>query len=292
MKISKGEKAFYIINEALLILITICILYPLIYVVSASFSSPLAVDKGDVILLPKDFTVAAYNHILSMRDVWMAYGNSFFYTIAGTAVSMFVTILGAYPLSRDKLPGLKLINILVAVSLWFGAGMIPAYLNFRDLGLLNSRMAILIGFACTPFNLILMRNFFKGIPRSLEEAAAIDGAGSFRILAQIVIPLSAPAIATIALFYAVEKWNTYMWPMILLNDDSKIPLQVFIKKLIVELKVPEFQQASVDMTAFDEVGEQTFVYASIVVSALPMLVLYPFVQRYFVKGVMVGAVKG
>lgn len=291
MKISKGEKAFYIINEIFLILITLIILYPLIYVISASLSTPLAVERGDVVLFPKGFTLAAYKHILGMSDVWISYANSFFYTIAGTLISMMVTILSAFVLSRDNLPGRKLLNILVTINLWFGAGMIPLYLNFRDFGLLNTRLAILIGFIVNPFNLILMRNFFKSIPRSLEEAAAIDGAGLSRILLQVVIPLSGPSIACIALFYAVANWNSYMWPMILLNDDSKIPLQVFIKKLIVELKVPEFKQASIDSGA-TEVTEQTFVYASILVSAIPMLVLYPFIQKFFVKGVMVGAVKG
>ena len=291
MKISKGEKAFYVINEIFLILIMLVIIYPLIYVISASLSTPLAVEKGDVVLFPKGFTLAAYKHILSMSDVWISYGNSFFYTIVGTVISMIVTILSAYPLSRDNLPGRKILNILVTVNLWFGAGMIPAYLNFRDFGLLNTRLAMLIGFVINPFNLILMRNFFKSIPRSLEEAAAIDGASMFRILLQIVIPLSGPSIACISLFYAIANWNSYMWPMILLNDDSKIPLQVFIKKLIVELKVPEFKQASTD-TGAAEVTEQTFVYASILVSAIPMLVLYPFIQRFFVKGVMIGAVKG
>ncbi len=291
MKISKGEKAFYIINEILLILITLIILYPLIYVISASLSTPLAVERGDVVLFPKGFTLAAYKHILGMSDVWISYANSFFYTIAGTMISMMVTILSAFVLSRDNLPGGKLLNIAVTITLWFGAGMIPTYLNFRDFGLLNTRLVMLIGFIINPFNLILMRNFFKSIPRSLEEAAAIDGASLFRILLQIVIPLSGPSIACISLFYAISNWNSFMWPMILLNDDSKIPLQVFIKKLIVELKVPEFKQASID-SGSAEVTEQTFVFASILVSAIPMLVLYPFIQRYFVKGVMIGAVKG
>ena len=291
MKISKGEKAFYAVNTAFLILLTFIIMYPLIYVISASLSSSEALKMGEVVLFPKDFSLAAYKYIFGMNEIWISYLNSIYYTVVGTAVCMVVTISCAYPLSKDKLPGKRIFGFFLMVTMWFSAGTIPMYLNFRDLGLLNTRSAIILGFACETFNVILMRNFFMSVPKSLEEAAEIDGAGQWRILTKIYLPLSMPAIATITLFYAVAKWNGYFWSMILLNNDKLIPLQVLIKKMIVELKVPMEQADLVDAST-QEVTEETVVYASIIVSSLPMLILYPFIQRFFVKGVMVGAVKG
>ena len=246
---------------------------------------------GEVVLFPKDFSLAAYKYIFGMNEIWISYLNSIYYTVVGTAVCMVVTISCAYPLSKDKLPGKRIFGFFLMVTMWFSAGTIPMYLNFRDLGLLNTRSAIILGFACETFNVILMRNFFMSVPKSLEEAAEIDGAGQWRILTKIYLPLSMPAIATITLFYAVAKWNGYFWSMILLNNDKLIPLQVLIKKMIVELKVPMEQADLVDAST-QEVTEETVVYASIIVSSLPMLILYPFIQRFFVKGVMVGAVKG
>jgi len=291
LKISKGEKAFYAVNTAFLILLTFIIMYPLIYVISASLSSSEALKMGEVVLFPKDFSLAAYKYIFGMNEIWISYLNSIYYTVVGTAVCMVVTISCAYPLSKDKLPGKRIFGFFLMVTMWFSAGTIPMYLNFRDLGLLNTRSAIILGFACETFNVILMRNFFMSVPKSLEEAAEIDGAGQWRILTKIYLPLSMPAIATITLFYAVAKWNGYFWSMILLNNDKLIPLQVLIKKMIVELKVPMEQADLVDAST-QEVTEETVVYASIIVSSLPMLILYPFIQRFFVKGVMVGAVKG
>ena len=291
MIVSKGEKTFYIINEIFLTLFVAVMMYPIIYVISASFSSPDAIRAGHVVLFPKEFTLETYKYILGDKDIWISYGNAFFYTIVGTLVCMIVTICGAYPMSKQVLPGKTFILFAVAFTMWFGGGMIPMYLNFRDLGLLNSRTGYLIGFACDAFNFILLRNFFASIPRSLEEAAHVDGASEMTILTKIYIPLSFSAIATIALFYAVAKWNTYLWPMILFTDDSKIPLQVLIKKMIVDLQVDEIKQASVDQ-GLETMSSETAIYASIVVSTVPMLILYPFVQKYFVKGVMVGAIKG
>ncbi len=291
MKETRGEKIFYFINTAFLILLTLVIIYPIIYVISASLSSREAILTGAVTLLPKEFNLEAYKYVFADKQIWISYANSIYYTLVGTAVSMAVTILGAYPLSRQKLPGKKIINFLVVATMWFGAGTIPTYLNFRDLGMLNSRMGIILGFACSSYNFILLRNFFASVPQSLEEAAHIDGAGHWRILIQIFIPLSLPSIATISLFYAVTRWNTYFWPMILLQDDALMPLQVVIKKLIVDLKGLTAKMDSVDQSMY-QYSEETVVYASIVVSAIPMLVLYPFIQKYFVKGVMVGAVKG
>ena len=291
MKDTRGEKIFYFINTCLLIILTAAVIYPVIYVISASFSSKEAILSGKVILLPKELSFEAYKYVFSDRQIWVSYLNSIYYTLVGTFVSMLVTILGAYPLSKSNLPGKNIILFLVVLTMWFGAGVIPTYLNFRDFGMLNTRSSIIIGFACSAYNFVLLRNFFTSIPSSLEEAADIDGAGQWRILFQIFIPLSLPAISSIALFYAVGKWNEYFWSMILLTDSNLIPLQVVIKKMIVDLTGITEKLTSQDQRLF-ELSQETVVYASIVISAVPMLIIYPFVQKYFVHGVMVGAVKG
>lgn len=291
MRISKGEKIFYIVNTIFLILLTLVILYPIVYVISASFSSTDAVRTGKVILFPKELSFEAYKYLFEDKFIWISYLNSIYYTVVGTIVCMIVTICGAYPLSREELPGGRVITFIITLTMWLTAGMIPQYLNFRDLGLLNTRTSLIIGFACNTYNFILMRNFFMSVPKSLEEAAEVDGATQFTILIKIFLPLSMPAIATVSLFYAVGHWNTYLWPMILLTNDKLIPLQVLIKKYIVDLKIDPLKMGMVDQST-QSLSEETVIYASIVISAVPMLVAYPFIQKFFTKGVMVGAVKG
>ncbi len=290
MKETRGEKIFYVCNNIFLILLTCLIMYPIVYVISASFSSGMAIQAGRVILFPVDLDFSAYKYIFTDPTIWISYLNSFFYTIVGTLISMVLTICGAYGLSKEKLPGRKFFNLMIVISMWMGAGMIPIFLNIRDLHLVNTRLSVLLPFAVSSYNFILLRNFFNSIPKSLEEACEIDGASQFQILLHVYLPLSTAALATIALFYAVGKWNEYLWPMILLNDDSKIPLQVVIKKIIVDMK-DTASQAQEDIFS-DKLTNEGIIYSSIVVSSVPMLVLYPFIQKYFVKGVMIGAVKG
>lgn len=290
MKESRGEKIFYVCNNIFLIILTCLILYPIVYVISASFSAGSAIKAGRVVLLPVDFDLTAYKYVFTDSSIWIAYLNSFFYTIVGAAVSMVFTILGAYALSKEDLPGRKFFNIVITVTMWFTAGMIPQYLNYKDFGLLDSRLAILLHGTISAYNMILLKNFFNSVPKSLEEACEIDGATQFQILTKVYLPLSMASLATITLFYAVGRWNEYMWPMIILSSDSKIPLQVIVKKIIVDLK--ETVDASQDETVFGALSNEGVIYATIVVSSVPMLVLYPFIQKYFVKGVMIGAVKG
>lgn len=288
MKISKGEKIFQVINVIFLVILSLAIIYPVVYTLSASFSSKDAVVTGKVFLWPVDFDLAAYKHIFSDKTIWVAYLNSIFYTAIGTVMSLVLTICGAYPLSKPRLRGRNWLTFCIAFTLWFSAGMIPAYLNFRDLGLLNSRFAILLHGTISTYNFVLMKNFFQSIPMSLEEAAHIDGANDLQILFKVYIPLSLPSIATIALFYAVARWNEYLWPMILVQKDALLPLQVVLKKMIVDLNVDLTKGVDVET----KLSEETFIYATIVVSSIPMLILYPFIQKYFVKGVMVGSIKG
>lgn len=286
---NKWEKSFSIINYVFLVLIGFITVYPLLYVLSASISSSDAVIAGKVLLFPKEITWSAYSKILYDNDIWLGYGNAVFITFFGTLVNLVITISAAYPLSKKRLPGLKKITFFFLLTMWFNAGIIPFFLNLKDLNLLDMRVTILIAFAMTPFNMLLLRTFFQSIPKSLEEAAYVDGANEFYILTKIYLPLSKAGLATIGLFYAVSRWNGYFWNMIILTDDSKIPLQVMLKKMIVEAKVMETVQ---DMDIMSDFSVETLIYATIVISVLPMLALYPFIQKYFTKGMMLGAVKG
>ena len=292
MKISASRVVFNIVNYTVLALIALICVYPIIYVFAASFSAAREVNMGNVWLLPKGFTLDAYKQIINRDGLWVAYLNSFYYMIFGTIVNLAVTICGAYPLSKRDLDGCRVINMLIAFTMWFSAGTIPLYLTFRDYGLLNTRAAIIFGFACGAYNFILLRTYFASIPAAVEEAARIDGASDIYTLVRIVLPLSLPSLATIGLFYAVSRWNGYLWAMILLTDDSKIPLQVVLKKLVVDMSGHAENMSFGARDTSQDMSEETVMFATMVFAIVPMLVLYPFIQRYFVKGVMLGSVKG
>lgn len=290
MKYSMGEKIFICLNCIFLAIVSALMLYPVIYVFSASISSPWDIETGKVLLLPKNITFESYKHILSNSDIWTAYANSIFYTIVGTAVNLFVTISGAYPLSKREFSGRGIITFFVVFSMWFSPGIIPTYINIKELGLYNTRTAILVAFACSTFNLILLRTYFESIPKALEEAARLDGATELQILWKVYLPLSGASLATIGLFYGMSRWNGYFWTMVLLKDNAKIPLQVLLKKLIVESQSTEEFANVVSQSSLT--SNQTLIYTTIVVSIVPMLIVYPYIQKYFVKGVTLGAVKG
>ncbi|WP_086348718.1 carbohydrate ABC transporter permease [Candidatus Enterococcus clewellii] len=287
---TKGEKTFRLINYTILGIISLIALYPFVYVLSASISSPTSVVTGNMTLFPKDIRFDSYRQLLTDNSILIAYGNTIYYTIVGTITSMLLTILGAYALSKRRLRGKKLITIFITITMWFDAGMIPTYLNIKDLGLLDTRMAMIIAFACNTFNVILLRSFFESVPEELEEAALIDGAKDHQILWRIYLPLSKAALATVSLFYAISRWNGYFWAMVIIRDENKAPLQVLLKKLIVENSLGSEFATAIDPTT--TVSVETITYATIVVSVIPIVLIYPFIQKYFVKGVMVGAVKG
>ncbi|RAU91861.1 carbohydrate ABC transporter permease [Paenibacillus sp. YN15] len=289
MKLSKGEQIFSVCNHIVLALLALGAVYPFLYVLSASISSGDAVITGKVVLWPVELTLAAYRQVLNESSLWMAYANTIFYTVAGTAVNVAFTIFGAYPLSKKRLLGRGAIGFFIAFTMLFSAGMIPFYLNLRDLGLLNTRTAIIFAFAITTFNVIILRSFFQTIPEDLEEAAKVDGASDAQILWKVVLPLSKPSLAAISLFYAVSRWNGYFWAMVILQDERKIPLQVLLNKLVVNMKPTEDMMTTTDVAAF---SQETVIYATIVLSVLPIVAVYPFIQKYFVKGVMIGSVKG
>lgn len=285
---SRGDKTFVILNMVLISIFTISALYPFIYIASLSMSSGFEARAGNVVLTPVGFTLEAYAQVLSERMFWVSYANTFIYTIGGTLMSLAFIIPGAYALSRRQLFGRRFWNLMVAFTMWFHAGMIPFFLNMRDLGLLDSYFGIIIGFAVNGFNIILLRNFFEGIPQSFEEAARMDGANEFQVLRKVYMPLSKPAIATVALFCIVSRWNGFFWAMVLLQDEDKIPLQVYLRHIILELSDDEeFAATLLDATySFETVSA-----AIIVCSIIPILLIYPFLQKYFSKGIMLGGVK-
>jgi len=296
IKRTTGEKIFNIINIIFMILLMIITIYPLWYVVIASFSNPISVARGAVTILPDAIELDAFRNVFSdtimfegreIRVIWTAYANTIFYAVVGTAINMILTVLAAYPLSKMRLRGRKFITLFFLFFMWFSAGMVPTFFNFQRLGLLDTRFAVLLAFAINPFFVILMRTFFENIPNEMEESARMDGANDFTILTRIYLPLSTAAIATLTMFYFVGRWNAFFWAMLLLRSPTLVPLQVVIRRLIVEAS---FALEHIDVA--DNISIQTLVYATIVVAVVPMLAIYPFVQKFFTKGIMVGAIKG
>ncbi|MEL6599819.1 MAG: carbohydrate ABC transporter permease [Pseudomonadota bacterium] len=285
---SRGDRIFVRANMVLIGLFTLSTLYPFIYVAAVSFSSGFDARAGNVVFHPVGTTIAAYERVLSERMFWISYGNTFIYTIGGTITSLAFLIPGAYALSRPDLFGRRFWNLLVAFTMWFNAGLIPFFLNMRDLGLLDSYFGIIIGFAVNGFNLILLRNFFESIPSSFEEAARMDGANDFQVLWKVYVPLSKPAIATVALFCMVSRWNGFFWAMVLLRDEEKIPLQVYLRHTIVTLSDDQEFSATLLTSPY---SVETVTAAIIVCSIIPVLIIYPFIQKYFEKGILLGGVK-
>ena len=288
--IGMGERVFNAVMIVLGIVITFIALYPIYYVLISSFSKPFFVENGDVLLKIKEFTTASYEAVFKRDGLWTSYGNAIFYTVFGLMANMFFTTTMAYALSKKYLMGRKLLTLFTVFTMWFSAGIIPTYMNFNNLGLLDTRTAIIFGFAIKTYNLIIMKSFFEQVPEALEEAAFIDGAGHFRVFWNIYLPLSKPALATVGLFYGISRWNGYFWAMQLLKDDNKIPLQVFLKKLIVE-RVSNPSDAAI-VTKASLTSPTTQVYALIILAIVPMIVVFPFIQRYFKTGLTVGGVKG
>lgn len=286
---TKGDRIFDAALYILMAVVVIVTVYPIWYIVVASFSSNDAIALGKVTLWIKDFTLESYKTVVSQKNLWVSYGNTIFYSVFGTILNMAMTILTGYALSKRWLPGRRILMLFFLLSMWFGPGMMATYINYRDLGLINNRWGMLIIGAINTYNTILMRSFFESIPEALEESARIDGANDWRIMFQIYLPLSTAALMTISLYYFVAHWNAYFWSMILLQDDSKIPLQVLLKKLVVQMTGNSSETANMDFTVM---SRETVVYATMVIAVLPMLIVYPFVQKFFVKGVMIGAVKG
>ncbi|MEP1207652.1 MAG: carbohydrate ABC transporter permease [Rhizobiaceae bacterium] len=285
---SRGDKIFAIATAVLIGMFTAATLYPFIYIAAVSFSSGFAATAGKVVMTPIDVTIEAYKYVLVDPQFWISYRNTFIYTIGGTIMSLVFIIPGAYALSRPQLLGRRFCNLFIAFTMWFNAGLIPFFLNMRDLNLLDSMFGIILAFAVNAFNIILLRNFFEAIPQSFEEAARMDGANDFQVLWKVYMPLSKPAIATITLFCIVSRWNGFFWAMVLLQSEEKIPLQVFLRHTIANLSDnDEFAVTQLEAAY----SAETVTAAIIVCSIIPVLIVYPFIQKYFEKGILLGGVK-
>jgi putative aldouronate transport system permease protein len=262
-------------------------LIPFIYMLALSISSPRSIINNEVFLIPKGMTMEAYKQIFSYPNFFRAYGNTFFYTIVGTAISLVMMILFAYPLSKKSLKGTRIIMRLVIFSMFFSGGLIPNYLLISSLRLTNTRLAMLLPFAINQFNLILLINFFKSIPMDLEEAAIIDGLDYAGILRKIILPLSTAALATVGLYTAVFFWNDWFNGLIYLKS-SQFPVMLFLRNIVTGTSMVGDAAGAGDKSTI----AISIKSAVIITSTLPIIILYPFLQRYFVKGIMIGAVKG
>lgn len=295
IRASRGDRLFSCVNYLLLGIFGLMVLYPLVYVLSASISDPLAVNSGRMVLFPIDVNLKGYKAILSNEWVLTGYANSIFYTIFGTILNVAVTFMAAYSLSRKDMFGHGVITFIMVFTMWFGGGLIPTFLVVKSLGLVNTRMVLLILGTISMYNCIICRSFITGsIPGELQEAARIDGASDFQIVWKVIFPLSGPVLAILALYYALAHWNSYYNALVYLNDRSLMPLQIFLREILIENQTVSIPTDTEDLIAMVERTQlaQTMKYALIVVASLPMLIIYPFVQKFFVKGVMIGSVKG
>ncbi len=288
-------EGFDLVVVAVLLLVGAATLYPVVNVFSISLSHPNEVARG-ITWLPRHLDLSAYEFILEHPMIGVGYRNSLIYVTIGTAINLAMTCLCAYPLSKKGLVGRKFVMLLIVFTMFFSGGLIPTYLLVRALGMVNTMWALLIPGAIAAYNMIILRTFFQSIPEDLEESAFLDGAGRWRILASIILPLSKAGLAAIGLFYALGHWNSYFNALIYLNDAEKYPLTMIVREIVLQEVVLKRQELAGDV--FDAEREmkfaaytQNFRYATVFVSIIPMLIIYPFLQRYFVQGLMIGSLK-
>ncbi len=286
--ISPAERVFQITNYIILTIASICAIYPFLYVLFASISYGGYVDTGQVVFWPKGINLDAYRKVLGESYFWTSYANTFFYTIFGTIFSMIVTAPAAYSLSKKRFAFRKTLNLLLVFTMWFNVGFIPQYLNFRSLGVQDSRWGIVVSFGVQAFNVILLRNYFEAVSESLEEASKIDGCNDFMTFLKIYLPLSKPALATVWLYYAIGRWNGYFWSSVLLTKKSLVPLQIYLKQMVIDMGINTETANTISNLRY---SYATLVYAVVICSVIPIVAIYPFIQRYFTKGIMVGGVK-
>ncbi len=292
-KLEVTELIFKVISYTLLTVFALCCLYPFVYAISASISGRDAVEYGQVVLFPKDIQFDAFSRMFGDNMFWNSYTNTLFLTVYGTIWALFVAILGAYALSKRRLLFRRFFNFFLVFTMWFSAGLVPQYLNYLDtkdvfntLGIMDDKWLVVIAMGMAAMNVILLRNAFEGVPSDIEEAAIVDGATEFQVLTKVYIPMSKSTIATVALFFAISRWNGYFWARQMISNSNEHPLQVFIRLKLEEFTDPEF------MTGWNETyASDSVIYALIVCSIVPILIIYPFIQKYFAKGVNVGGVK-
>lgn len=288
-----SDKIFDVLNTILLFVILTLVGYPLLIVISSSFSEPTALLAGKVWLFPVNPTLAGYKAVMNHDQIWSGILNSVYYTVVGTAINMVFTVLAAYPLSRKDLAVRNFVSFMFAFTMWFGGGLMPSYLLVRDLGLYNTRWALLLPGAMSVWNMIIVRTYFQNsISESLFESARLDGCDDFKYLLRIALPISMPTLAVVTLYYAVGHWNVFTSAYIYLRDQSLQPLQVILREILL---LSQLQEVSVDATASESNAQQMselLKYSLVIVASLPMVILYLLIQKHFTKGVMVGSVKG
>ncbi|WP_159887618.1 carbohydrate ABC transporter permease [Paenibacillus puerhi] len=293
MKASPSDRIFSAVIYLVLALIVLVVVYPLYFVLIASISSPDLVLSGHIMFLPQELTIRGYAKLLDNVEILRGYGNTILYTGLGTSINVALTVAAAYPLSRRDLSGRHWIMGMMVFTMFFSGGLIPTYLLVKQLGLLNSMWAMLLPSAVSVWNIVLMRTFFQnGVPFELQEAATIDGSSNMRTLWSIVLPLSAPILAVMVLFYSVGHWNAYFHALIFLSDRELYPLQLILREILVQGEMKDMVDVA-DGSLTDTLLEaESIKYAIVIVANLPILLLYPLLQKYFAKGVLVGALKG
>jgi putative aldouronate transport system permease protein len=292
-KLEISELIFKILSYLFLTIFAICCVYPFLYAISAAISGREAVEYGQIVLFPKDIQFEAFESMFTNNMFWNSYTNTLFLTFYGTLWAMLVAILGAYALSKKRLLFRKGFNFFLVFTMWFSAGIVPQYLNYLDtqkvfqsIGITDDKWLVVIAMGMAAMNIILLRNAFEGVPSEIEEAAIVDGATEMQVLTNVYLPMSKSTIATVALFFAISRWNGYYWAKLMITNSNEHPLQVFIR-----LQLEKFQDSE-QMVGWNEVyASDSAIYALIVCSIIPILIIYPFIQKYFAKGVNMGGVK-
>lgn len=289
IKETPGERVFSWVVVALLVVFCLLIIFPLLHIVSGSFSNPMALLRGEVSFFPKGFTLSMYEKVFKDDNIWLGYRNTLLYTVLGTAISVILTMCAAYPLSRKDFYGRNVITSIFVFTMFFTGGMIPTFLIVQRLHLLDTIWAMVLPTAVSTYNMIIMRTFFEQtIPFELVESASLDGCNDLGIFFRIVLPLSGPIIAVMVLFYGVSQWNSWFPALLYLHDRGLYPLQMILREVLIQSDISNMAGGMGDV----EIIGDGLKYATMVVASLPVMCLYPFLQKYFVKGVMIGAVKG
>jgi putative aldouronate transport system permease protein len=293
---SRGDRWFGLINAFILVIISLAVLYPLVFMISASISDPVLINSGRIWLWPRGIQFDGYERIFSYPYIWVGYRNTIFYTLLGTFINLVVTLTCAYSLSRKDLVGRNAIMFLFVLTMFFSGGLIPTFLVVKNLGMVNTIWAMVIPNAASMWNIIITRSFMQmNIPNELQESAMIDGASNMRQFISIVLPLSKPIMAAMGLFYAVGHWNAYFNALVYLTDRDLFPLQLVLRQILVLNQVTDLLTMTAD--ELENLDKQMHMaemmkYGLIIIATLPILVVYPFLQKYFVKGVLIGSVKG
>jgi putative aldouronate transport system permease protein len=294
IRLSRSDRVFNIFNTALMVLIVICILYPLYFVLVASMSAPADVAGGGLMLWPKKWSLEGYKKIFTYEPIWRSYMNTIVYTVVGTLINLAITLPCAFALSQKKLVGRTSIMLLFSFTMFFSGGMVPTFLLIKNLNMIDSMWALILPGAASVWNIIVTRSFMQtSIPAELRDAASIDGANDFQYFFSIIIPCSKAIIAVMTLFYALGHWNNYFSALMYLNDEKLYPLQLVLRNLIVQNEI-NYQMVGTGMTAIADramIAEQ-LKYGVIIIASLPMMLLYPFVSKYLEEGIMIGSIKG